>query len=759
MTTSFRNEVLNSRAAVDAQGISYAQNTTGAASRGTDAPLLYPTYAYHDFPAVGQDFADIVFDTAASMQPGQSTISAAAFVRQDAGNTGVAYLTVIYDYTLSDGTTGTDSRFASQIATPSSGAWTQLNGTFNPLDFFPSGNLVSVSNIRLGVRYQLLSGLPAFRLSASFALLVVNPSLSQTYDGNWFDGGITPTANYTPMWLGTPYYSTSLLTLNDTPALVPASAPTITPEPEPPAAGVAPRSYSPINLTDYSVIEDSTPTDPTDTTGGYGQFTVGIGELEDTRYLHGVPINLRISSQGETVGTVRGLGGDGHGATVTADSRLAQLNAVRTAQPVNGTLASVFTYYLSLVGINTGIVVDTSIGSTLVVYPGWSGNVWDQIRKMATALGAEVALVSNNVVLRPVRLRDAETYRNDAPNWNLDSSQMARSIEVYWYDPTPVTNSLVYPTGGWNPEVPILTVGAGETQTFDIPLSASLSSISQPVAQDFVDRYYTASSVYAVTGNDGLPYLAAQWLAEGGSVTATVNADTRSITVTVVGASGTQFAPYSIAVASGPSDRYSSLRLVGTGVAYTRNLLTLDSSVDPDVVSVEVGATVDSEFITSLDQAMHTGLWGLKRWGSPRYTISVTSGGINRVGDSGSYRYPTVAEFDAVYSGDLVSDFDAEWSGQQVEDFNAYMISLVSNEFANQAFGNVGGARVPFRDTIFRIRTATNGSRSITYSAEDDTTVGDFDSRWDGMTVADFDAEWLARPLSDFPMAALRRSA
>lgn len=759
MTTSFRNEVLNSRAAVDTQGISYAQNTTGSASRGTDAPLLYPTYAYHDFPAVGQDFADIIFDTAASIQPGQSTISVAALVRQDAGSTGVSYLTVIYDYSLSDGSTGTDSRFASQIATPVSGAWTQLNGTFNPLDFYPSGNLVSVSNIRLGVRYQLMSGLPAFRLSASFALLVVNPSLSQTYDGNWFDGGITSTANYTPMWLGTPYYSPSLLTLNDIPPLVPAATPTITPDPVPPVVGVAPRSYSPINLTDFSVIEDSTPTDPSDTTGGYGQFTVGIGERDDTRYLHGVPISLSISSQGETTGIVRGMGGDGHSATVTADSRLALLNAIRTAQPVNGTLASVFTYYLSLVGVTTGIVVDTTIGSTAVVYPGWSGNVWDQIRKMATALGAEVALVSNNVVLRPVRLRDAETYRNDAPNWGLDSSQMARSIEVYWYDATPVTNSLIYPTGGWSPEVPILTVGAGETQTFDIPLSASLSSVSQPVAQDFVDRYYTASSVYAVTGNDGLPYLASQWLAEGGSVTATVNADTRSITVTVIGASGTQFAPYSIAVASGPSDRYSSLRLVGTGIAYTRNLLTLDSSVDPDVVSVEVGATVDSEFITSLDQAMHAGLWGLKRWGSPRYTISVTSGGINRVGDNGSYRYPTVAEFDALYSGDLVSDFDTEWSGQQIEDFNAYMISLVSNEFANQAFGNVGGARVPFRDTIFRIRTATNGSRSITYSAEDDTTVGDFDSRWDGMTVADFDAEWLARPLSEFPMAALRRSA
>lgn len=758
MSLVFRNDVPNSRAGLNTTGITYRQNTTGVASRGTGAPA-FDTYAYHDFPSVGQDFADLIFETTLGTIPADgTTVTFSGFMWQNTAVAGAAYLLAVYDYLLADGTTGTDSYLVeNSLQHPTASTWTPMVGHFNPIDFYPSGNLVSISNVKIAVRYQFMSGLPAFQLRSTFMLAVLNPNPANPYGGNYFDGAFGDGPEVVYDWLGAAFASPSTITISDVAPLAPPSTAVATPQVPTPVAGVASRSYSPINLTGFSVIEDSTPVDPSDTTGGYGQFTLVVAEREDTRYLQDVPMNLSVVSQGETTGTVRGLSGVDGVATVTGDSRLAALNSVRTAQPVNGTVSSVFTYYLSLVEITTGIVIDTSIASTPVVFPGWSGNVWDQMRKMALSLGAEVSLVSNNVVLRPIRLRDAETYRDASRSWNLDSTQLARSVEVYYYQSAAISSSPVYPVGGWSKDVPIFTVGLAETQEFDIPLSASLSSISQPVAQDFVDRYYTSTSVYAVTDSDGLPYLAAQWTADGGSVTVVVNEDTKSITVTVKAPTTSTIAgPYSIAVAAGPSDRYSSLRLVGTGVGYTKELVTLATSVDTDRVTVEVGATVDNEFITTRDQAVHAGLWALKRWGAPRYTITVTSGGVNRLGDNGSYRYPTVAEFDVVYSGDLVSDFDTEWSGDTITDFNEYMVSLVSNAFENQAFGNIAGARVEYRDVIFRIRTATNTDSSITYTAEDDTTVADFDNRWDTMTVADFNSVWLGQPLSDFPKASLR---
>lgn len=604
--------------------------------------------------------------------------------------------------------------------------------------------------VRVTIQFNGLGeNLAGTKVWASAIAVVRNEAGNAPYSGGYFDGDFTDTDSAVYKWAGTPNNSPSTFLLRTTPPLTPPSSATATPVSDD-------RSFSPIQIINFSVVEDSTPIDPSDTTGGVGQFILTIPEQTDTQTLLDVPVNLSLVTQGETTGTVRGAGAVDGLATVTADSRLALLNAERQAQPFIGTLGQAFNYYLSLVDVTTGIFIEPEVGDIEVVLPGWNGNVWDQMKKMALAHGAEISLVSNNIVLRPVNERVAENYRDASVGWSLDTSQLARSVEVYYYDPTPITEELVYPIGGWNPEVPIFTVGAGETQTFDIPLSASLDSIEQPTALDFVDRYYDSTSVYAVTDKDGLPYLAAQWLAEGGNVEVAVNPDTRSLTVTITGASATEYAPYSIAVASGSSDRYSSLRLVGTGVRYDRQLVTLHTSVDPERVTVEVGATVDNEFIQTKAQAVQVGTWASKRWGSPRYTLNVSTAGINRLGDNGSYRYPTVDLFNSLWAGQDVDDFNVEWTGETIAAFNEYMISLVQNDFANQAFGNIAGARVPFRDAWFRIRSATNAAEGIGYTAEEATTVADFNERWAGATVADFNTEWLSARMTDFAIRPLR---
>src|SRR3990170_3456341 len=144
------------------------------------------------------------------------------------------------------------------------------------------------------------------------------------------------------------------------------------------------------NLTAYSVIEDSTPIDPSDATGGVGQFTFGMTANDESRYLLDKTVELSDGSQGSTVGTIGATSNLNTALTVTVDSRLALLSAQRQAQPFVGTLSDAFIYYLGLVGITSGLVVDTSISATAVVFPGWSGNAWDFMKKMATAIGVEV---------------------------------------------------------------------------------------------------------------------------------------------------------------------------------------------------------------------------------------------------------------------------------------------------------------------------------------------------------------------------------
>ena len=487
-----------------------------------------------------------------------------------------------------------------------------------------------------------------------------------------------------------------------------------------------------LNQAGYSVTEDSTPLDPSDSSGGVGQFTVGISEEDvatNPRFLRKKTATLVDGSQGTTTGVVRGVSGANGDLTLTVNSRMAQLAVQRTAAPFVGTLEDAFTYYLSLVDITSGLVVDDSIADRPVTFIGWVGNVWDYMKKMAAAEQVEVSLVSNNVVLRPLRERIAENYRNSSVNWGADEGQLARSVEVYYYEGGYDASGLAYPTGGWGEDVPIFTVNANETQEFNIPLSVSLMSIDQPTCVDWVDRYHESSSVYAVSGNDGLVVPNAQWIAEGGSVTVAINEDTRSITVTVVGSSNAEYSPYRIAMPSGTSDFYSSLRLVGEGVFYEKKLLTLYTGVDHDDVTEEVGVTVDNEFITTLEAAYHCGLWTLKRYGGPRNTINVTTNGVNRIGETGSYTYPTIDQINPTL-GATVADVNTAWTGMTVADVNALWAAITADGFENQAFGNIAGARVRHEDAWFRVRTATNEPEGISYTAEDDTVISDFSDIW-----------------------------
>src|SRR5690606_2859816 len=93
----------------------------------------------------------------------------------------------------------------------------------------------------------------------------------------------------------------------------------------------------------------------------------------------------------------------------------------------------------------------------------------------------EIALVSDNIVVRPVRKNVAVSKRDISVSWNVSNADLARTVEVYWYNPTPITNTLVYPKGGWKREVPIYQVDAAETLEFEVPVDVSVTSVSQPI--------------------------------------------------------------------------------------------------------------------------------------------------------------------------------------------------------------------------------------------------------------------------------------
>lgn len=499
----------------------------------------------------------------------------------------------------------------------------------------------------------------------------------------------------------------------------------------------------------YSIVEDSTPVAPDDASGGYGQITTTIKDEARVRALSGKRLDLSDGQQGETTGTIRGLGGNGIAATLTADSRLALTAVTRQAQPFVGTLGNAIRYYLGLCGITTGVAIDSSLEAIGVRLLGWNGVVYDQLKRLGPVHRFEMSLVSNNIVFRPVRGRIAENYRNGLVSWTQDETNLAQRVEGYSYT-TRSGTELAYPVGGWNEDVTVYTVDAGQTLEIDIPVDASLSTVDQPQCVAFVDRLHTATSIYSVSGKDGIAIQPAQWIAGGGSLKVEIGEDTRSLKVTIVASVETQYAPYRIGVSSGPSDYYSSLRIRGAGVFFEKKLMSLPACLDADRAPQEIGATIDNEFFENEEQLFHALMWSAARFSSARPSIDVSSKGINRRGDSGSARYPTIGDVEARFGAATIGTRYSQL-GPTIADWNATLYALVQDSFENQAFGNVGGARVLDNNCWYRIRTATLAPNQITYKAEWDNTIGDVTKA--GETIGQWNARWAGKTIGDYNVA------
>lgn len=515
------------------------------------------------------------------------------------------------------------------------------------------------------------------------------------------------------------------------------------------------------NIGGYTVTEMASPLDPNDSTGGVGSFTYTVLENErpDGSVMQlGHTADLEDGTKGTTQGTISGLSGGEGVLTVTADSRLALLLAERQVAPFTGTLGSAFAYYLSVAGITERIVIDNAIATIPVVLQGYNGVLWDFLNKqLCPAYRVEISLVSDAVVLRPIRSRIVTDVRDTQHSWNVANPTLAQTVEVYYYNNRTIANQLVYPNDEIRGDVPVLQVDAGETVTIDIEIETSLTSIQQPQIMDYVGPdYFGPNSVYSISGSDGLPITSSQWINTGGSLSVAIGADTKSIVVTLTGSSIAEYAPYHVAVASGSSNYYSSLRLIGSGVQFNKRLLTVRTGASASETAVIVGATVDNPAISTLDQAFTAGRLSAASFSAPTQTLSVASTNVNRVGDQTNVRYPTYNEFGVQFAAVTYNQFATYYPGGTTYDgFSAIMYAAVRLDFANQAFGNVAGARVKYREAWYRIRSATITESLINYTAEEDTIFTDFGTAWAGKTYNQFATRWAGKTYKDYEVAPL----
>lgn len=504
----------------------------------------------------------------------------------------------------------------------------------------------------------------------------------------------------------------------------------------------------------YQVTEDATPIDPSSTNGGTGTFTIGTNELTGDKGIINQMLMLSDGAQGITQGSIDTSGGDSTILTLTGSSLLNSLNATVTANPYSGTLGGAFAYYLGLVGITTGFLVDSTITSRAVVFPGWYANAWDQMKQLCAGQQVEVTLVSDLIVMRPIRQNVAQTYRDETLTWNMDQSAIAQEVNIFYYNSVANATGLAYPLSGASVGAQIYQVDANETLVVNIPLTpsstdgtgtgSSLASVLQPVATDNVAEFYTGStSVYSIIDQNNNAYPAAKWVAGGGSVSVAIGSDTQSLVVTINGPSDTSLAPYRLALPVDITNQefFNTLNIVGNGVFYNKKLLTVPTGLSLAQTANVSGAVMDDFAINTYQDAVTASLSALASAVGPVNTIQVSTHGINTKGNAQNYTLVTFGQFDAVFGGHTFGFADTLLTPTFAA-ADAYLFSLVKSSFTNQAFGNVAGARRFYDNSWYRITSATLTPDGVQYAAVMDNTFADWDAVWGSKTFSAWDAIW-----------------
>ena len=452
------------------------------------------------------------------------------------------------------------------------------------------------------------------------------------------------------------------------------------------------------------------------------------------------------TSRGSTLGTIRQIENNRDAEYpwhITANTRLGDFNIEVQSLPVSGTLEAAFEYYCALANIDSDIRVDPSIASMPVNFPGWRGNLWTHMKMMATGISADLNLISNVVVLRPVRQFVALTDRETSATPSLDNTDLALKQEVIWYDTERVASGLIYPPGGWNPEVRVLSVNAGQTVETTLEVPASITSIEQPVAMASVAPDYSATSVYTVVGDDNIVIQPAQWAAYGGSLSVAISDDTRSLVVTMTGASGLvqingqPMKTFRIALSAGTSDStYSTLRIVGDSIQLNEQSLIIPTGVEPWRTGQEFAPTIDNPFMNTLDDAYSAGVRGARRHSGKTFGLSATVTAVNRRGERGTANYPPYSYAQALWDSQTYGSVDTINAGMTYAERAAIFYAEVQDDFDNQVFGNVVGARYFDRSSArwYRVRDANTEWGIMNINADDDLLFGDIQDRFDAMT-------------------------
>lgn len=363
-----------------------------------------------------------------------------------------------------------------------------------------------------------------------------------------------------------------------------------------------------VEIKDYSISEEATPVWGGDTYGAVGSFSVNIPQAEIFQgSLYQSNVVLTDPQYGTIAGHIDKISRNDNDGTYALEclARTAKLAVYNiTAPPHVGTLFTAIQSYLILGDATLAWKMPDDMKTLPVAFPGWTGDLWNHLKQLAVAWDLEIAFSQGFVEFRRPRaitLSDEWTANAKA---DIGDNRLADAAELYWYRTYPISNASVYPPNKDLEFAQTYSIPAGEEAEIVLQLDASVSSVVQPTFRETISPTWFSGSNISLTKEDGSRVTNGDWYRGGGAARIEIMDDPTKLKLIVRGPTGPGTATYRLAVAATNTHReYSSIRIAGNGVGFTRERIEVKTGVRPNYASSEMAPTQDNLFINTASKA------------------------------------------------------------------------------------------------------------------------------------------------------------
>ena len=490
------------------------------------------------------------------------------------------------------------------------------------------------------------------------------------------------------------------------------------------------------SIESYQYSEGAMPKDVFDQSGEVGELSFRVNGDDDNKsiLLHGDRIELQDEIYGSITGKADGFNYADGFVEISGKSRLNLINTEGVVTPEVTTVAEYLTSIFDAALISTDVIISPDIPNTPIVTPGFEGNLWVLLKQFAAFHQLDVSLIRNAIFVRPMRQREVFPENVSTEIVNLSEGSLSQKFNVAYYNYEKLVDALAFPKGGWTPDVEVYSVEANETVVFDIPVDAFLESVKQPIPQGFVSKEYSGpDSVYTITANDGLGIAPQLWTDFGGKMSFELTDLGRNIQVTLTGPTLEDLSPFSISLSDGAT-QYSTLRIVGTGVFFDRQTVTIPTGLTGAETPQEFGQEIDNVFISTYEQAYDAGVKARGRYALPVHTFDSTARNFSRFAEARG-ALAAITSF-ADYNLFFGLIFSFEDFAEYYEGFNFAAFNNSLSEQANQTFGATAGAKIKFEDAYYRVKNVVTSQNEISISSDFDTQFVDSDKNFGGIRLA-----------------------